>query len=288
MSMSMYTHVCCLQVRRPPITANIVINLCIYSIIGFKCSKMGYDDDSDDGGNKYNNNIGTHTNANTNDNDDEATFSCKIESVKMLTAILNCLGQDTKKHHPCYVEITNDAISFTVNGKTQSSQIKGNLDSTLFEEYNCTSTCILLAINLSILLDCLNIFGSQSEAIAATLDYSTNDQIFKISLEEHGALTTCEINSLYTDVLNEEIVSMFRHGSETCQIIIRSDGLYEAMESLLELVGASYIVIEVNKQTESLKVACTGSSGKSYVFILQLTCAYTNCIYKCVNCIIRV
>lgn len=77
------------------------------------------------------------------------------------------------------------------------------MDSELFEEYVCTDETVRLVLNLTTLLDCLQIFGTSSETTTATMTYSASDAIFRLSLEEMGVVTTCDISAMYHE--DEEV-----------------------------------------------------------------------------------
>lgn len=48
-----------------------------------------------------------------------------------------------------------------------------SLQAAIFDEYNCRSVnSIKFVLNLTILIDCLHMFGSASETVAATMSYS--------------------------------------------------------------------------------------------------------------------
>ena len=120
-----------------------------------------------------------------NDDDgdgDDSMFSCRIESSKTISDILTCLCMN-RKDHLCHIEASPESLTFVVTGKAKSTQARVNLEADLFDEYMCDSPSIRLALNLNMLLDCLEIFGSSSENTTATMTYSVSHyNIVRLSL----------------------------------------------------------------------------------------------------------
>ena len=57
---------------------------------------------------------------------------------------------------------------------------------------------INFTVNLNTLLSCLNLHGTSqsSDIITATFYYSNEEEILKVTMEESGILSVCEINVL--------------------------------------------------------------------------------------------
>jgi cell cycle checkpoint protein len=104
-----------------------------------------------------------------------------------------------------------------------------------FDEYIISCESIKFAVNLTVLIDCLRLFGA-SENTTAAISYSNKDEILNISLEESGIVTTCEINSLFTDDFEEldhqNLFVAFRDSAAQCQFILKSDPLRESIQEL--------------------------------------------------------
>lgn len=195
--------------------------------------------------------------------DEEESFSARIENVKIVSDVLECLCQNQRsKDHPCYIEVTSSSLAFTVTGKAKSTQARCNLDAELFEEYMCSSaSSIIFAINLSTLIDCFTIFSAYDNT-EATFDYCADDALFKVSLVGVQVLTTCEIQTLHFDSyddLNVDLVSIFRTADEECQIIVKSEPLRDAVMELVEVVGAHSVEISVNEALNVLKFSTVGT-----------------------------
>ena len=80
------------------------------------------------------------------------------------------------------------------------------------------------------------------------MSYNTVDAIFKLSLEESGVLTTCDITSLFCDDFDEVhrgLFSAFRNAQEEAQMILKSEVLKEGIQELAEIAGATTVKLEV-------------------------------------------
>lgn len=60
-------------------------------------------------------------------------------------------------------QITGDSMTFVVSGRAKYTQAQGVLESSLFQEYDCAEGA-KFGINLTTLLECLQIFGPASLA----------------------------------------------------------------------------------------------------------------------------
>lgn len=106
---------------------------------------------------------------------------------------------------------------FEVCGKGKAYQARAILRPEIFEEYICENFSsedpLKFSLNLAILMDCLTLFGPSTDNISTTMTYSvstitranpiqvtrpvkTREGFFKLSLEEAGVLTTCEVTCL--------------------------------------------------------------------------------------------
>jgi hypothetical protein len=119
---------------------------------------------------------------------------------------------------------------------------------------------VQLSLNLSNMLDCMQLFGA-SETAAATMTYSTSDAIFKLNLEDSGILTTCELSSIHLDMHDEELqgglFATFRDAPEESAVILRSETLRENMQELFDVPGAGYV--QVRFDTSGMWMASNGT-----------------------------
>lgn len=188
--------------------------------------------------------------------DSKELFSCRMENSKVLSEILLCLTGNDRKESICHIEAGFDAIIFEVSGKGKTYQARAILKPEIFEDYVFENTesdePMKFSLSLSILLDCLQIFGPSTENITATMTYSSADEYFKVSLEESGVLTTCDIMCLAGEneggVHGEEALSMFsvfREHTENCRLIMQAESFREATAELFNVVGGGDVTLSV-------------------------------------------
>lgn len=80
------------------------------------------------------------------------------------------------------------------------------------------------------------------------MSYNTVDATFKLSLEESGVLTTCEINVVYSDDFDEiqgGLLSAFRSSQEEASMIVKSDVLKDGIQELFEITSATSVRLAV-------------------------------------------
>jgi hypothetical protein len=129
--------------------------------------------------------------------EDDQIFSCRIGNSKIVADILSAIHAGGKDHI-CEVKASARALVFSVVGRGKSTQARATLQADIFEEYifesgssshpgsrrrNATDSSsrsgsesvMHFSINLTTLLDCLQLFGSTSETTAATLTFSVSD-----------------------------------------------------------------------------------------------------------------
>lgn len=74
----------------------------------------------------------------------------------------------------------------------------------LFQKYSVKEECVCIKINLSILIECLNIFGTNSVGGVSTalkICYEGYGSPLVLYLEDNGIITECSIKTLETESL---------------------------------------------------------------------------------------
>lgn len=64
------------------------------------------------------------------------------------------------------------ALYFVVTARSKATQARVGFQSDLFDEFNCSGESLKFAINLTILVDCLQLFGTSSETTSAVMTFS--------------------------------------------------------------------------------------------------------------------
>ncbi|CAF1115424.1 unnamed protein product, partial [Brachionus calyciflorus] len=73
----------------------------------------------------------------------------------------------------------------------------------LFQEYSVKEDCVCIKINLTVLIECLNIFGSVVNSIPTALKicYEGYGHPLTLLLEDNGIITECNIRTMEADSL---------------------------------------------------------------------------------------
>ena len=199
--------------------------------------------------------------ANTGEEEVGGGFSCRIDCARDITNVLSCLsaGSGGRKDILCLIEATPQSLLFLVTGRSKATQARLTLSADLFEEYECTplppregetkedeeDEGVRLSLSLVGLLDCLQLFGA-SEGASASFAYDSADALFRLSMEEAGILTTCDLQALYLDGDDDEgvlrdggLFGVFMNSEVLCKVLLRTALLKEALQELFESSTAS-------------------------------------------------
>jgi len=145
-----------------------------------------------------------------------------------------------------------------------------NLAANLFDGYYCNAAenALKLSLNLTTLLDCLQLFGSSSENTSATITYSEESAVFKLSLEESGVLTTCEISTLLLDEVdgddqNFDLLTAFMSSNDETKLLLKSEILREAVQEISDIHGAVSVTFSVQQDAGfgKLTLSARGTLG---------------------------
>lgn len=174
--------------------------------------------------------------------EEERWFSCRTESAKVVSSVLQNLSLgNVKKDTMCCVEVRPDMMIFNVSRKSKLNAARANLSSSVFDDYKFHSfdeAPIFLSVYLNTVVECLNLFGSVAENTTLSMNYDNVDTDFKLSLEESGVLTTCDISTLevddeYDGSFQGGLFSAFKSSQEEAQIVVKSEVLREGIQELV-------------------------------------------------------
>lgn len=126
------------------------------------------------------------------------------------------------------------------------------------------SICTFISSRLQKLLDCLQLFGAAADTTTVTITYSDQDAIFRLTLEDDGVLTTCDLCTLQYDDFNESIeyglFSAFLSSEEDCQVILKSEILKDSIQELFDVYSCQSVSIEFSQNPAYLKFSAKGVS----------------------------
>jgi len=236
-----------------------------------------YDDEYDNNDNNDNNN--------DDNNENNKCFHFRTDNLKSITDILQCLSSTQCPNSLCVIEATPNAFIIFTTNKTKSLEARVNWNSELFEEYTCNDDSIKLTINMTTFLDCLLLFGSASDTIIASFSYSSIESIFKLSLEESGVITTCDVNCIYNDEdlydIDCGLFMSFRDGEIESQIIVQSEHLKDAIVELTEVNGANLVQLTIQNNPKTMKMVSKGAIGTCEIEFPRTSDVFIK--FECIN-----
>jgi cell cycle checkpoint protein len=140
-------------------------------------------------------NNNTLSNGDSQEEEVDFVFLCKLDNVRIITNVLSAL-QFKKEGQFATVIISSNGIKFTVE-ENQSFQGNAFLQQDIFQEYKFNGgdhQFEQFRINLSILLDCLNIYGISS-FVAMQMGFGGYGHSLVVMLEENGVITHCGLHA---------------------------------------------------------------------------------------------
>mmetsp|Transcript_28774 Transcript_28774/g.37312 ORF Transcript_28774/g.37312 Transcript_28774/m.37312 type:complete len:318 (-) Transcript_28774:134-1087(-) len=199
------------------------------------------------------------------ENDTEIAFSCKMDNVKELVNILQCLSVAGKKDQICQCDINTEGFTLIVIGNSKFTQAQAVIHRDLFQAFECDDQGVSYGINLNTLLECLQINGTANLGTTAlSMSFMPDTAIFKMTLEDQeGIFTSCEINTVFDDghMEFEAIAQEFRQSREVCSVILKSENLKEVVSEMNDVPGATDAVFFIN--SELLRLSTSGPLNAS-------------------------
>ncbi|XP_056401709.1 cell cycle checkpoint protein RAD1 isoform X3 [Hyla sarda] len=159
--------------------------------------------------------------------DAQYTFTCSLDNVRNLSNILKAIH--FKDHAACFA--TSNGLKVTVEN-AKCLQANAFIQAGIFQEFNIREDSVVFRINLTVLLDCLTIFGAgavPSTCTALKMCYQGYGHPLTLFLEEGGVVTVCKI---HTQEPEETLDFDFCSTNVLNKIILQSEGLREAFSEL--------------------------------------------------------
>jgi len=190
----------------------------------------------------------------------ESSFTCRHDQVRSITDVLTCLCVNLKKEQPCHVRATSEGLTFLVTGRSKSTQASAVLKAELFGDFICEAET-KLTLNLTLLLDCLMIHSS--DTTIAIMTYSSEDAIFRLSLQDSGFLMSCDLKALFSEEFDDRdggLFDEFRDSADEVAILVQSIPLKDAVAELMEVSGAGSVRFDVGKSGMRLSTRGSGDN----------------------------
>jgi hypothetical protein len=199
----------------------------------------------------------------------DSSFSCRSGMLNDITTVLtSLLSANPKDALPCLIEAKGDSFTFVVTGRSKCTQARASLSMELFDNYVVDGIAaengesIRISLHLPKLIDCLQLFGG-SDSTTVNMSYSTADNLFRVTLEDSGIITTCDITTLDLEGLELEdgsLFSVFVEHEEVWSLLMKSEPLKGSFQELFDISGANSVLVELKNEGLNLSTVGIGES----------------------------
>ncbi|KAF7243901.1 Cell cycle checkpoint protein RAD1 [Varanus komodoensis] len=190
--------------------------------------------------------------------EDQNILVATLDNVRNLSNILKAIH--FKDHATCFA--TTNGLKVTVEN-AKCLQANAFIQAGIFQEFVVQEESVMFKINLSILLDCLTIFGASSSPgtqTALRLCYQGYGYPLTLFLEEGGVLTVCKIRTQEP----EELLDFdFCSTNVVNKIILQSEGLREAFSELDMTSDVLQIIMSPDKPY--FRLSTFGNAGSAHL-----------------------
>lgn len=165
--------------------------------------------------------------------------------------------------------MTKASVRFIVE-EEKCIQATAALKSEMFQDYIFPEGHMLLQfqINLSILIDCLNMYGAAAQDTALHMRYPGVESTLVLELTEGDVVTDCKIRTRPAD---DTLDMHFRDSPVQSKIILRSGALKECISEMEWLGDTLFFCAEPE---EGFTIKCSGSAGSNQIDIPRDSEAY--------------
>ncbi|PKK19919.1 RAD1 checkpoint DNA exonuclease, partial [Columba livia] len=184
--------------------------------------------------------------------------SASLDNARHLSSLLRAVHfQD---HATCFA--TANGLRVTVED-AKCIQANAFIQAEIFQEYTVQEESVTFRINLSVLLDCLTIFGTSSlpgTSTALRMCYRGYGYPLMLLLEEGGVVTVCKINTQEPDELLD---FDFCSTKVVNKIILQSEGLREAFAELD--MTSEVLQITMSPDKPYFRLSTFGNAGSAHL-----------------------
>lgn len=192
----------------------------------------------------------------TQDSDDDSHYVlvAKLDNARNMTTMLKAIHfKDT-----AIVFASENGLKVTVED-AKCVLANAFIQSELFQQYLLRVEQITFSINLTVLMECLNIFGAASQPSSTTslkMCYEGYGHPLVLMLEDSGVLTDCSIK---TQESEETLDFNFNSANVVNKIIIKSECLKEAFSELD--MTSEVLEILMSPDKPHLRLSTFGNAG---------------------------
>ncbi|XP_062501190.1 cell cycle checkpoint protein RAD1-like [Corticium candelabrum] len=156
----------------------------------------------------------------------QCMFVAKLDNARTLSSILKAIH--FKETATCF--LSSNGLKITVEN---AKCVQGNafVQSDIFQEFSFNEESATFKINMNVLLECLNIFGSKdlTQHTALKICYDGYGSPLVLLLEENGVLTDCSIR---TQEPEETLDFDFCSANVVNKAILKAEGMREVFAEL--------------------------------------------------------
>ncbi|KAM5264532.1 cell cycle checkpoint protein RAD1 [Ctenodactylus gundi] len=181
-----------------------------------------------------------------------------LDNVRNLSTILKAIHF---REHAAFFA-TKNGIKVTVEN-AKCVQANAFIQAGVFQEFVVQEESVIFQINLTVLLDCLSIFGSSptpGTLTALRMCYQGYGHPLMLFLEEGGVVTVCKIN---TQEPEETLDFDFCSTNVVSKIILQSEGLREAFSELD--MTSEVLQITISPDRPYFRLSTFGNAGSSHL-----------------------
>ncbi|KAJ8338976.1 hypothetical protein SKAU_G00357620 [Synaphobranchus kaupii] len=189
--------------------------------------------------------------------DDQYILVASLDNVRNLSNILKAISF---KDHALF-NATPNGLKVTVED-SKCLQANAFIQAEIFQEYTIQEDSVSFQVNLTVLLDCLTIFGGNTGpggTTALRLCYNGYGYPLTLFLEEGGVVTVCKIN---TEEPEEPIDFEFCSTDVTNKVILQSDSLRDAFSELD--MTSEILQITMSPSQPFFRLSTFGNSGNAH------------------------
>ncbi|XP_040276925.1 cell cycle checkpoint protein RAD1 [Bufo bufo] len=190
--------------------------------------------------------------------EDQYVLTCSLDNVRNLSNILKAIH--FKDHASCFA--TSNGLKVTVEN-AKCLQANAFIQAGIFQEFNVREDSVVFRINLTVLLDCLTIFGASAVPATCTalkMGYQGYGHPLTLFLEEGGVVTVCKI---HTQEPEETLDFDFCSTNVLNKIILQSEGLREAFSELD--MTSDFLQITMSPDKPYLRLSTFGNAGSAHL-----------------------
>ena len=206
-----------------------------------------------------------------------SSFCARLESARLVTDLIECLIEEKRNEVVAHIAIDAAGVELHVVGRSKSTHATLTLPVSCFSAFDCVDESgapfvsggdqepIAFSVDVRALVECLKLFGAGGADPEVSLSYTPETEVFKLTLEEPGAFTACDVHVLEDcDDLDGavDMAGAFRDAPTIAKTLATSATLRDVVQDFDDSsVGSSSIKVSVSRLAPYFRLAASGSVG---------------------------